>query len=287
MSVPASIWQPPRRRLTLGLIVVVLAGAFESLAVATVLPLSSQQLGDLQLYGWAFSAFMLTNLVGITLGGYQSDQRGPAVPFVTGTLLFVAGLAASGLAPSMAALVAGRALQGIGAGLLSSSAYAAIALAYAVEQQPRMLATISSAWVLPGLLGPGVAGLVASHASWRWVFLGLVPLPLIACMLALPALRALGAGAKADAAMHGTAGAARIRLALQLGLGASAALASLGLRRLEFALPLLVASIPVTAHALRRLLPAGTLPVGRAFRPRWPVWPCSRLRSSGRKRSCR
>lgn len=247
-----SIWKPPLGRLTLGLALAVVATAFESLAVATILPTATTQLGGLALYGWAFSAFMLASLIGISVGGSQNDRAGPSLVFLAGILLFVAGLVVSGLASSMPILVGGRTLQGAGAGLLSAVSYAAIAQAYAVDLQPRMLATLSSAWVVPGLIGPGVAGLVAEHASWRWVFLGLVPLPVIAAVLVLPALRRL------PVATSPAEGSGRTWLAVQLGFGASMGLVGISLRTWEFALLLLVTGSLVAVHALRRLLPAGT-----------------------------
>ncbi len=217
-----SIWSPPLARLTFGLALVVVATAFEALAVATVLPTTTAELGGLAWYGWTFSAFMLANLVGITVGGNESDRNGPARPFIVGTMLFAGGLVVSGLAPSMPVIVLGRTSQGFGGGLLSSVAYASIARAYAVTQQPRMLATLSSAWVVPGLVGPGLAGLVAEHVGWRWVFLGLAPLPACAALLVVPALRALPSEAAA------TNGRRRTRMAVQLALGSSVALAGLG-----------------------------------------------------------
>lgn len=255
-----SIWKPPLGRLTLGLALVVVATAFESLAVATILPMATTQLGGLALYGWAFSAFMLANLVGISVGGSRSDSAGPSPVFVAGVLLFAAGLGVSGLAPSMRVLVGGRTLQGFGAGLLSAVAYASIAQAYAVDLQPRMLATLSSAWVVPGLIGPGLASLVAEHASWRWVFLGLVPLPVLATALVLPALRRL------DIPTGPAEGSRRTLLAVQLGFGASMGLVGMGLRKWQFALPLLLGGSAIAVRALRPLMPAGTL-VARAGLP--------------------
>ncbi len=248
-----SIWKPPLGRLTLGLALVVVATASESLAVATILPAASTQLGGLALYGWAFSAFMLANLVGISVGGDRSDRAGPAPVFLVGVMLFAAGLVVSGVAPSMPVLVGGRTLQGFGAGLLSAVAYASIAQAYAVDLQPRMLATLSSAWVVPGLIGPGLASVVADRAGWRWVFLGLVPLPILATGLVLPALRRLPVAA----GLAGDTG--RTWLALQLGFGASVGLVGVGLHRWVFALPLLLAGSVLALRALRRLMPDGTL----------------------------
>jgi MFS family permease len=247
-----SIWQPPLRRLTLGLTLVVVAGAFEALAVATILPTTLRELGGLSYYGWTFSAFQLTNVVGISLGS-ESDRIGLARLFVAGCVLFCVGLIVSGIAPAMIVIVGGRALQGFGAGLLFTVSYASIAQAYAVDLQPRMLATLSSAWVVPGLVGPGLAGVIAEQLSWRWVFLGLVPLTLLAASLALPALRALPRGAPL-AARSG-----RIRLAVQLGLGAGAALAGLSLPTWQLSAAVVAIGSVIAAQALRSLLPAGTL----------------------------
>jgi MFS family permease len=247
-----SIWQPPLRRLTLGLTLVSVASAFEALAVATIMPTTLRELGGLAFYGWTFSAFTLANLVGISVGGSESGRFGLARLFGVGTALFCVGLVVSACAPAMAVIVAGRVLQGFGAGLLSTVAYASIALVYAHDLQPRMLATLSSAWVIPGLVSPGLAGVIAEQADWRWVFAGLVPLPLMAAVLVLPALRALPRSTEA-AARSG-----RIGLAVQLGVGAGVALSGLGLRS-WLALPLLAAGGSVAVRALRRLVPTGTL----------------------------
>ena len=76
----------------------------------------------------------------------------------------------------MAALVAARARQGLGAGAIPALAYVAIGHAYPTELQARMFAVISTAWVLPAVVGPAISGAVADAVGWRWVFLGLLPL---------------------------------------------------------------------------------------------------------------
>jgi len=253
MDTPSSIWKAPLRGLTIGLLLVVVATAFEALAVATILPITTRELGGLEWYGWAFSAFMLANLVGISVGGSETDQRGGGVPFLAGTLLFMAGLVVSGLSPSMAVVVAGRTLQGFGGGLLSAVAYASIARAYPVPLQPRMLATLSSAWVIPGLVGPGLASVIAEYAGWRWVFLGLTPWLLIASVLVLPALRSMPRG-------EGTAAHGRRNLvALQLALGAGLSLAGLEREAWWLVAVFVLSGGSVALHALVQLVPEGTL----------------------------
>ena len=138
--------------LTIGLLLTVSMAAFEALAVATILPETVREIGGLEWYGWAFTGFMLANLVGIPLAGEAADRRGPALPFVIGVVAFAGGLAVAGVATSMEVLVAGRVLQGGGAAALSSVAYVAVARAYPPDEQPRMMALLSSAVGVAGTL---------------------------------------------------------------------------------------------------------------------------------------
>lgn len=252
-STSEGIWGRSYRLLTVGLILTVGAGAFEALAVATTLPATINDLGGLSLYGWAFSAFMLANLIGITVAGAEADRRGPAVPFVAGVTLFALGLVLAGLAPAMIVVIVGRAIQGSGAGVISSVAYAAIGRGYPESLKPRMLAVISSAWVVPGLVGPALAGLVSDHLGWRWVFLALAPLPPIAAILATPAMRRLGSGSGAprDWAQIGTS--------VRLAVGAALLVTGLGLGTPALAIAIALVGVVLGLPALRRLLPEGSL----------------------------
>lgn len=252
-SAPGGIWSPDHRMLTLGLVLTVAGSAFEALAVATTMPATVAELGGLALYGWAFSAFMLTNLIGITIAGDEADRQGPARPFLAGVACFVLGLVIAGFAPSMAVLIAGRAVQGLGAGVISSVAYVAIARGYPEALKPRMLAVTSSAWVVPGLIGPALAGLVAEYAGWRWVFLGLAPLPPIAALMAWPALRQFTP--TTDAPRNWGRISATLRLSTGTGLLVSGLGWSTPLPGAIMALLGLALGVP----ALRRLLPEGTL----------------------------
>jgi MFS family permease len=249
---------PERRLLTGGLVLIVTAVAFEGLAAPTILPATLEQLGGVALYGWAFSGFWLSNLVGITLAGAEADRRGIFRPFAMGAAAFSIGLVVAGLAPDMTWVVAGRIVQGLGAGAISSVTYVAIARGYPAAVQPRMIATISSAWVVPGLVGPALAGWVAEVGSWRWVFLGLAPLlPLTALALA-PALRHLPA-LPPSAGGRPAAGLAVVGDALLLAVGAGVALAGLSWGEPLPALALGAIGVAVAIAPARRLLPPGTL----------------------------
>ena len=252
----AGVWDRAHRALTIGLVLTVAFTAFEALAVATVLPVTVADIGGLALYGWTFSAFMLANLVGIVAAGGMADTRGPATPFALGVALFVCGLVVAGVAPSMPVVVAGRFVQGFGAGAVSAVSYAAIASAYDETARPRMLALLSSAWVVPGLVGPALAGFVADHAGWRPVFLGLVPPTLAAAALAIPPLRALP---RTELAADAAASTRRLRSAVLLAAGVGATLAGIESERWLAGAPVLLAGLAVATPALVHLMPRGTL----------------------------
>jgi MFS family permease len=77
---PDGVWAPARRRLTTGLVLTITLVAFEALAIATVMPVVSDDLGGLGLYGWVFSGFFLGNLLGILMAGDAADRLGTRAP---------------------------------------------------------------------------------------------------------------------------------------------------------------------------------------------------------------
>jgi MFS family permease len=220
-EVAGGIWAPARRLLTVGLVLAVTFVAFEALAIATILPVVGRHLGNLRLYGWVFSAFLLASLIGIVVAGTMADRVPLWRPMLAGLALFALGLVIGGTAPDMAVLVVGRAVQGLGAGVVPAVAYVAISRCYPEESRPRMFAVLSTAWVVPGLTGPAIAALVAAAVGWRWVFLGLLPLVLVAGILVVLALRHVPAPANP--------GTATVPYLAVLGVvtGAGTALASL------------------------------------------------------------
>lgn len=276
----SGVFAPHRRALTSGLVLTITLVGFEALAVATVLPVVERDLGDLSLYGWIFSAYLLASLVGTVVAGREADRRGPAAPFAAGCVLFAVGLIAGGLAPSMPFLVAARVVQGLGAGVVPAVAYVAIGRCYPAAVQARMFAVLATAWVVPALAGPALAGFVAHAFGWRWVFLGLVPLVVVAAVITLPALaRILPRSPEVD---HATADAGRPPAAatrsspegnqepvhaepktsdaVLVAVGAGLMIGGLTASEIPFLVPVLVAvGLLVGLPPFIRLVPSGTL----------------------------
>jgi len=159
------------RLLTLALLALVTIIAFEAMAISTAMPRVAQDLNAVRSYGLAFSVMLTAEMLGIVLAGVWSDRRGPLPSLFAGQILMAAGSALAGLAPTFTVLLAGRLIAGLGAGLIVVALYVVIGRAYPDALRPKVFSWISAAWVLPSLIGPPIAGWLASTWSWRWVFL--------------------------------------------------------------------------------------------------------------------
>ena len=253
-----SVFSPRHRAMSVGVLMSVTIVAFQSLGVSTVMPAVARDLGGLEHYGWAFSAFMLASLLGTVAAGQDTDRAGPVRAYLACVATFAAGCVVAAVAQRWDVLLAGRALEGLGAGALVVVTYASASRAYPPEMYGRMLALMSAAWVLPSLAGPAVAGLVAASASWRWVFVFLLPFLPAALALTLPSLRALSRPAPVAAPR-------RLPHALLLVAGTGLFLAAFELDPSVALVLLAGAGLGVALPALRRLLPAGTLRVARGL----------------------
>jgi MFS family permease len=255
------LWSPGRRALTIGLVLTITLVAFEALAVSTIMPNVARELGDVALYGWVFTAFFLGSLLGIVLVGGLIDRGGLVRPFVAGLALFSVGLVIGGLAPSMPVLVGARFLQGLGGGAIPPIAYVSIGRALPESLRPRMFATLSTAWVLPGVIGPALSGIVADNVGWRAVFLGLLPLILLAGAMTLPAIAA--SVPAADRGPGDALAATRRRFPSAMLVAAGAGLVVLGLTNAKLfpGAPLIAGGLVLGIPAFRRLTPPGTLRV--------------------------
>ena len=181
VAAPQSLFSGRLRATSGGMLVLITLIAFEAMAVAPALPTAARDLHGVGAYGWAFTGFLAANIVGLIVSGQLSDAHGPRLPLITGMVLFVAGLVTAGTAVTMVQFILGRVVQGLSAGLLITAVYVVIGEVYPEALRPKLFAAISTAWVVPSLVGPVVSGWVTENLSWRWVFLGLLPFTLVGC----------------------------------------------------------------------------------------------------------
>lgn len=254
---------PAHRLITLALVSLVTIVAFEAMAISTAMPAVARDLDAIGSYGLAFSFMFTAELLGIVLAGVWSDRHGPLPSLFAGQLLMALGSAVAGLAVSFPMLLVGRVVAGLGGGLILVALYVVIGRAYPDAMRPRVFSWIAAAWVLPAILGPVVAAWLASHWSWRWVFL-IVVAPIAVTLLVVTAQRAR-LGEDSDRIPSPPGNRARHRRLALLGL-----VIAVGAGVFQWAAEQLVPLDPVplvavilgllaVGYAAPRLVPAGTL----------------------------
>ena len=130
---------------------------------------------------WTVTAYAFTLAAFILLGGGLGDRLGRRRVFVVGVVWFALSSLLCGLAPSAGVLVAARALQGIGAALLTPGSLAMLQASFVPEDRARAIGTWSGLGGVATAIGPFLGGWLVDVASWRWVFL--VNLPLAALVV--------------------------------------------------------------------------------------------------------
>jgi MFS family permease len=251
-SVREELFGPTQRAVTVGIVLLITLVAFENMGVGTAMPALIADLGTVSQYGWPFLAFIATNVIGTVLAGRWSDAHGPKAVLLGAPAVFGLGLFVAGTASTLTQLLIGRVLQGLSAGATGVVVYVLIALIYTPRARPAVFGLISAAWVVPSLVGPPISALVTEQFSWHWVFLGLLPLVVVALLLVLPASRGLPTPADPPKARPGVVSAA---FAAAFGV---TALSWSGQHTTYVGLVVALAAAAVLFQALRRLVPEGT-----------------------------
>ncbi|MFJ5549725.1 MFS transporter [Streptomyces sp. NPDC093225] len=255
---------PAHRLLTLGMVTVVLLIAFEATAVGTAMPVAARDLDGVGLYAFAFSSYFTTSLFGMVLAGQWCDRQGPLRALTVGIAGFAAGLALSGTAGAMWLFVLGRAVQGLGGGLVIVALYVVVSRAYDERLRPAMMAAFAASWVVPSIIGPLAAGTITEHLGWRWVFVGIPVLVVFPLLIALPAIRRTASGPADPGAPPAAFDRRRIRLACGISVGAGLLqYAAQDLRWLSLAPGL--AGLALLVPSVHGLLPRGTYRAARGL----------------------
>lgn len=252
------------RALSVGIVSVVFLIAFEATAVGTAMPVAARELHGIPLYAFAFSAYFTTSLFAMVLSGQWADRHGPLAPLAAGISAFGAGLLLSGTAGTMWLFIAGRAVQGLGGGLVIVALYVVIGRAYPERLRPSIMAAFAASWVIPSVVGPLAAGSVTEHLGWRWVFIGIPVLVVFPLALALPEIRRKASGPADPAVAAEGFDRRRIALALAISLGAGL-LQYAGQELTWLSLLPAVAGAALLVPAIRGLLPHGTWRAARGL----------------------
>ncbi|MCF7754635.1 MFS transporter [Paenibacillus xylanexedens] len=256
----AGVFDAKYRALTIGIILAVTTVAFEGLAVVTIAPSLAQKLNGLHLYGWIFSSFLLAQILGTMIIGARINKNGVFASFGISILFFVIGIVIAATSVNMITLIIGRVFQGFGGGGIITCVYYSITLGYPDKLRTKILALFSGAYIIPALIGPYIAGLIAEHISWRVVFWLVLPFIGLAVMLTLPAFRKFTVRRNTPSKNNRKEG-----YAVLLTIGTGMLLAGLGFISDWRGIVLSVAGLLIMIQPLRKLLPEGTLSARRGL----------------------
>jgi EmrB/QacA subfamily drug resistance transporter len=154
--------------------------AIDATVIATAVPSVVSELGGFSEFPWLFSVYLLAQAVTVPVYGKLADVFGRKPVMLVGIGLFLVGSVLCGAAWSMGALIAFRAVQGLGAGAVQPMSMTIVGDLYSVEERAKVQGYIASVWALSSVVGPTLGGVFSEYVSWRWIFFVNIPLCLIA-----------------------------------------------------------------------------------------------------------
>ncbi|MGN6571448.1 MAG: MDR family MFS transporter [Pseudolabrys sp.] len=177
------------RTIVVGIMLAMFLGALDQTIVATALPTIGVHFGNLSELSWVVTAYLLTGTAVTPLYGKLSDIHGRRIMMMIAIVLFVAGSIACALAPSMTALVLGRALQGLGGGGLMALAQTIIGDAVAPRERGRYQGYIAAVFATSSVGGPVLGGFLTEKLDWSLIFWINLPLGIAALAMTWTALK--------------------------------------------------------------------------------------------------
>ncbi|MCX4147001.1 MULTISPECIES: MDR family MFS transporter [Paraburkholderia] len=152
--------------------------AIEATIVSTAMPQIVAQLGDLHLYSWVFSSFLLTQTAMTVVFGKLADLYGRKPVMLAGIAIFLLGSVLAGFAWSMPAMIVFRLIQGVGAGAIQPVTLTIVADLYPARERGKVQGYLASVWAISAVVGPMVGGFIIHNLSWAWIFWMNVPIGL-------------------------------------------------------------------------------------------------------------
>ncbi|MFE3035944.1 MFS transporter [Streptomyces canus] len=175
---------PHRRGAVVAALMLAMAlAALDSTIVSTAVPQIVGDLGGFSVFSWLFSGYLLAVTVTLPVYGKLSDTFGRKPVLVAGSAVFLLGSLLCAVAWNMGALIAFRIVQGLGGGALQGTVQTLAADLYPLEERPKIQAKLSTVWAVAAVAGPGIGGVLAAYADWRWIFLVNLPIGAVALWL--------------------------------------------------------------------------------------------------------
>ncbi len=177
-SVAKDFVQLPRRQVILTMVGVMLAmflAALDQTVVSTAMPRIIADLGGFDRYTWVTTAYLLASTISVPIVGRLTDIYGRKIFFIGGIAIFLIGSVLAGTSGSMTQLIAFRAIQGIGGGVIMANSFVAIADLFPPEERGKFQGFIGVVFGMSSVIGPTLGGFITDNFSWQWIFLINIP----------------------------------------------------------------------------------------------------------------
>jgi EmrB/QacA subfamily drug resistance transporter len=175
-----NVKQNSKTLVLIGLLLGLIFAEMDETVVSTAMPTIIRELHGLSLYGWVAGVYMLTMTIAMPILGRLADVFGRKKVYMSCMALFCLGSIICGSADSMAQLLIGRGVQGIGAGGLMPIALVIIGETFPLEQRAKVQSLIGPMMILPQLIGPTIGGYFVGNLNWHWLFLINIPVAVVA-----------------------------------------------------------------------------------------------------------
>lgn len=167
----------------IGTLLGMFTSAMDQTVVSTSMPHVIADLGGFGLFAWVGTGFMLASTTTVPIVGKLSDLYGRKPFYMLGIVLLLVGSALCGMSQSVEQLIAFRIIQGFGAGMIMSVAFAIIGDVFTPAERGRWAGLMSGVFASASVLGPLIGGTLTDHASWRWAFYINIPMGSIALLV--------------------------------------------------------------------------------------------------------
>jgi EmrB/QacA subfamily drug resistance transporter len=166
--------------IMISIMAAMLFAALNQTIVGTSLPKIIADLGGIEYYSWIFTIFMLTSSITAILVGKLSDIYGRKPFILLGIGVFTIGSLLCGISDSILDLILYRGIQGLGGGMIMSTAFTAVGDLFSPRERGKWQGIMSSAFGLASVFGPTLGGYIVDHFHWHWVFWIFLPFGLVA-----------------------------------------------------------------------------------------------------------
>ena len=169
----------PRRQLVLtmgGVMLALFMAALDQTVVGTAIPRIVADLGGFDRFTWVTGAYLVASTTTVPIVGRLMDLYGRKGFYVAGIIIFLVGSVLSGLSQTMNQLIAFRAIQGLGGGVLLANAFVVVGDLFPPAERGKYQGFLAAVFGLSSVIGPTLGGFITDVLSWHWIFYVNLPL---------------------------------------------------------------------------------------------------------------